>query len=189
MPIPTLPSAWTTERLRLRPFHCRDVEDVLAFANDLEWGRYLPVPHPYELRDAEAFLAVQILANPVAQPRWALEYQGKMVGSVELALEGGGLAGTLHFAIARPLWGRGLTSEAVGSVVDRAFEGLPGLFRIASHADVRNTGSWKVMEKVGLSREGLLRSVRFHRGERIDDVVYGIVREEWETRRTDEKRG
>ena len=33
-----------------------DAEDVLAYASDEEWARYLPVPHPYRLRDAEEFV-------------------------------------------------------------------------------------------------------------------------------------
>ena len=36
-----------TERLLLRPFAFEDVEDVLAYASDPEWSRYLiPVPDP-----------------------------------------------------------------------------------------------------------------------------------------------
>ena len=178
----TLPGRLETARLVLRPFRAQDVDDVVAFASDDAWGRYLPVPRPYGVAEAREFLAVQLVADPVYDPRWALEFEGAMVGSVELALDREARFGTLHFAIARRLWGKGLATEAVRSVVDNAFETLPSLVRIASHADVRNVGSWRVMEKVGLQREGLLRSVRTLRGERIDDVVYAILREDWVTR-------
>src|SRR5262245_56191796 len=46
-----------TERLLLRPFQARDVDDALAYRNDPEFGRFLPhVPQPFTLRDAEEFV-------------------------------------------------------------------------------------------------------------------------------------
>jgi RimJ/RimL family protein N-acetyltransferase len=42
-----LPDIIKTERLRLRPFSLQDVDDVLSYASDPEWARYLPVPQPY----------------------------------------------------------------------------------------------------------------------------------------------
>ena len=41
-----------TKRLSLRPFAFTDVNDVLAYASDPEWSRFLPVPDPYTLKDA-----------------------------------------------------------------------------------------------------------------------------------------
>ena len=35
------------------------------------------------------------------------------------------------------------------------------------------------MEKLGMTREGVLRSHEIRRGERIDDVYYGVLRDEW----------
>jgi RimJ/RimL family protein N-acetyltransferase len=70
-------------------------------------------------------------------------------------------------------------TEAVRSVIDRAFTDLPHIMRIASWADIRNEASWRVMQKVGLTREGVFRSCRVLRGERIDDVRYAILREQW----------
>ena len=39
-----------TDRLLLRPFDFRDVDDVLAYASEPKFGRYLPVPQPYTAR-------------------------------------------------------------------------------------------------------------------------------------------
>ena len=48
-----------------------------------------------------------------------------------------------------------------------------------ARTDARHKRSLRVMEKVGMTREGLLRGQGKGRGERIDQVVYGILREEW----------
>ena len=42
-----LPDVLNTAQLRLRPFRLQDVDDVLSYATDPAWARYLPVPQPY----------------------------------------------------------------------------------------------------------------------------------------------
>lgn len=174
-----LPHRWATDRLTLRPFRLEDVSDVLAYAGDETWGRFLPVPAPYTRDDAERFMALQLLADHTVSPRWALEHQGTVVGSVEAKFEHAEGVASLHYALSRQLWGQGLMSEAARSVVDRIFGDLPHVMRIESWADVRNVGSWRVMEKCGLTREGILRSRRVVHGERVDDALYAILREQW----------
>lgn len=182
MAFASLPLSWTTSRLRLRPFTLGDADDVFAYATDEAWGRFIPVPIPYARKDAESFIALQILADHATAPRWALEHAGKVVGSVELHLEHDVGVASLHYALARWLSGQGLMTEAVRSVIDRLFSDLPHIMRIASWADVRNAGSWRVMEKAGLQREGLFRSCRVLHGERVDDVHYAILRADWNPR-------
>ena len=82
------------------------------------------------------------------------------------------------YSIARPLWGRGLTTEAARAVIDYGFQSM-GLARIYSFANIENEGSWRVMEKLGMKREGIMRSNRLVRDERVDDVFYAVLREEW----------
>ena len=50
-----------------------------------------------------------------------------------------------------------------------------GFARIYAFADIHNEASWRVMEKVGMRREGVLRSNRLVAGERIDDVLYAVL--------------
>ena len=174
-----LPRSWSTRRLKLRLFRLADVDDVLAYATDEEWARFLPVPMPYKREHAESFIASQILADHSSAPRWALEQSDVIVGSVELALDHEVGVASLHYSIARPLWGQGLMTEAVHSVLDRAFLDLPHIMRVSAWADTRNEASWRVMEKVGLSREGVFRSCRVVHDERVDDVRYALVRPDW----------
>ena len=50
-----------------------------------------------------------------------------------------------------------------------------------STTDARNTQWLRVMEKLGMKREGLLRRDRLFRGELVDEVVCGMLRSEWQT--------
>ena len=69
-------------------------------------------------------------------------------------------------------------TEAVTAVVGWGFDEL-GLQKVYSRADVENVGSWRVMEKIGMTREGTLRSQGVNRGVRQDYHYYGILRTEW----------
>jgi ribosomal-protein-alanine N-acetyltransferase len=71
----------------------------------------------------------------------------------------------------------------VRAVVAAAFDAIPGLTRVFAFADPRNAGSLRVMEKLGMSREGLLRRHDAIRGELVDNVYYGVLREEWDPAR------
>ena len=166
-----------TPRLLLRPFRSDDVDDVLAYASDEEWNRYLGLPEPYTRRSAEEFVAKSILADSQTTPIWAIDYEGRVTGGIDLRVRGHGVA-EMGYSITRPLWGQGLTTEAATAVIAHGFEKL-GLARIQAFADIRNTGSWRVMEKLGMQREGLLRGNRVVHDQRVDDVLYAVLREEW----------
>lgn len=169
-----------TARLRLRPYRLGDVDDVFAYANDPKWARFLPIPQPYTRADAEQFLARQILQDRATHPAWAIEHDGRVAGGINLRLHLDHRLAEMGYALARSLWGQGLTTEAAGAVVEAAFTTYPTLNRIRAMADARNAGSLRVMEKLGMVREGTLRQNRVTRDEFVDEVWCGILRSEWE---------
>ena len=173
-----LPTTIHTQRLILRPFAFGDVDDVLVYASDPGWSRFLPVPCPYEIKDAEEFVARSVLRNWDEKPAFAIEFDGAVIGGVELGIEAPISVASLHYAIARAQWNQGLMTEAAGAVVDWGFQQFD-LAKIYSWADVENVGSWRVMEKIDMFREGTLRSQGVNRGVRQDYHYYGILRREW----------
>ena len=69
-------------------------------------------------------------------------------------------------------------TEAANAVINWGFQNFD-LAKVYSWADVENVGSWRVMEKIGMTREGTLRSQGVNRGVRQDYHYYGILRSEW----------
>lgn len=175
-----LPEEIQTERLVLRPYGFEDVEDVYAYAADKQWAQYLPVPDPYSRDDAIEFLARQVLLDRVVHPTWAITLDDSVVGGINIRFNFENLIGEMGYSIARGLWGRGLVTEAAKAVLDTAFATHSDLQRVRAMADARNLASQRVMEKIGMQREGLLRRNRLHRGELVDEVWFGVLREEWE---------
>ena len=174
----TEPVELRTERLLLRPFKLDDVEDVFTCASDPEWARYIPVPQPYARQHAEEFVAQRVLASWDTNPVWALVLAGRVVGGIGLRINLQHETAELGYSVAKEHWGQGLVPEAARAVVEWGFKER-GLAKVFARADARNRNSQRVMEKLGMTREGLLRSHVKGRDERIDDVCYGALRDEW----------
>ncbi len=180
MSIELLPEVIDTDRLRLRPWVLADVDDVLAYAADPEWSRYLRMlPSPYDRVHAEEFIARQLLLTRVTHPSWAIVLGDRAVGGVNLRFQFEDRLAEIGYSLARSEWNNGLMTEAARAVVDAAFTTHADLNRIRAMADVRNTASQRVMEKLGMVREGVLRENRVERGEVMDEVWYGVLRREW----------
>ncbi len=175
------PTELRTERLHLRPFQLEDVDDVFEYASDPEWAPYLPIPQPYQRHDAEEFIAKQVLASWETSPAWAVVLDGKVVGGLSVRIDAKNERAELGYAIARDQWGEGIVPEGARSVIDWAF-GERGLAKVFARAAAGNSQSLRVMAKLGMTREGVLRSHVKGRDERIDDVYCGLLREEWEER-------
>jgi ribosomal-protein-serine acetyltransferase len=72
------------------------------------------------------------------------------------------------------LAGRGLMTEAAGAVVEFGFAFL-NLHRIELHAGLENKGSIRVAEKLGFSREGVIRDGSRNAEDFYDCYVYGLL--------------
>lgn len=185
------PVTLTTDRLLLRPFELTDVDDVYAYAQDPEWARYLPVPRPYEHRHAVEFVARSVLASWDVNPAFAICVEGRAVGGINVRVDTDNATAEMGYSIARERWGEGLAAEAAAAVVDWAFSTFD-LARITAMADLENAASWRVMEKLGMRRDGVLRSERpsdASPGARQDMVVYSLLREEWRRRAPEQSAG
>ena len=88
-------------------------------------------------------------------------------------------AAVFYLAILRPeCWSKGFGTEATQLMVDYAFDTL-NLNRIQLHVYAENLLAIKIYQKVGFSREGILRQAMYRKGAYCDFWVMGLLREEW----------
>jgi ribosomal-protein-alanine N-acetyltransferase len=71
-------------------------------------------------------------------------------------------------------WGQGLTTEAVKALLNFGFDHLQ-LHRIEAGCAVENRASIRVLEKVGMTREGRKRQVLPIRGAWVDNYFFAIL--------------
>lgn len=76
------------------------------------------------------------------------------------------------------IWGKGYATEIARALIGHAVRDL-GFHRVYARADVRNTASWRVMEKAGMQRDGILRRDMIVHGEAVDHYLYSILAEEF----------
>lgn len=87
-------------------------------------------------------------------------------------------AADVGYVMGRSYWGRGYTTEATKAIVDWA-GGLEFVCRVWAVCDVENIASSRVLEKVGMQREGILRRYIVHpnvSSEPRDCFVYSKIR-------------
>jgi aminoglycoside 6'-N-acetyltransferase len=178
-----LPNIIETARLRLRPFRLCDVDEVLGYATAPEWARYLPVPQPYTPADAEKFIAGQVLLDRAVHPAWAIAHASAVMGGINLRFHCDQHVGDMGDSMARSYGGRGVATEAARAVMAAAFTASASLNRLRAMAEARNLGSLRVMEKLGMVGERVVRQNRLVRGESMDEVWCGVLRPEWEAHR------
>jgi RimJ/RimL family protein N-acetyltransferase len=76
-------------------------------------------------------------------------------------------------------WGRGYATEAAREMLRFGFGELE-LHRIEATCDVLNAASARVLEKIGMQREGLLREHMWLRDRWRSSYLYSILADEWE---------
>ena len=177
----------TTEKLLLRPFNLNDVDDVLAYTNDPEWARYQVNirPVPYTRKDAETLVAMfsdHTKWDAIGMLQvFAITLEGKVIGEIVLNQRNEDLKNErieLTYSLSRQHWGKGLMTEAARAVMNWVLQTY-SFNRMFAYCDPRNIGSRRVLEKLGMKREGQLRSHLKWNNEFRDQLYYGILRAEW----------
>jgi len=168
-----------TPRLLLRPFALADAPRVQELAGAPEVAdTTLNMPYPYADGVAEAWIAGhadQFLYRTGVCYAVTLQGEPDICGCVSLGMTQPHRRAELGYWLGAPFWGRGYMTEAAAALVDYGFRGL-SLHRITASHFARNPASGRVLEKIGMTREGLLRGHVFKDGMFEDLVVYGLMR-------------
>lgn len=172
-----------TERLILRPFTKSDVNDVFEYSSDSEWARYqVNIPHPFIRREAETLVAMfSDPSNWESLQIFAIVLEDKVIGEICLNQrdeDRQNERAELVYSLSRQHWSKGLMTEAARAFINWAFQTY-SFNRMFAICDPRNIRSCRLLEKLGMKREGWLRSHIKWNGKLRDQLYYGILREEW----------
>jgi RimJ/RimL family protein N-acetyltransferase len=177
-PRPTL----HTERLFLRPFSLEDAPAVQRLAGAREIAATtLNIPHPYEDGMAAAWIEThqeRFEKGELVNFAVVSKSDAVLVGAIGLHVSASNARAELGYWIGVPFWGQGYATEAGRAVVGYAFAALD-LNRVLAYHLGSNPASGRVMQKIGMIREGCLRQHTEKWGVLEDLVVYGILRDEW----------
>lgn len=166
-----------TERLILRAFRAEDAGDLFDYLSNPQTYRFEP-GEPID-RDEAVHPARDMAISP---DFWAVELKarGKVIGQIYLKqiepLEI--LTCELGYILSPAFQRQGYASEAAGALVSHSLT-AGGMHRVVAHCNPDNVASWKLLEKIGFRREGLLHKNIFFRRDSLgqpiwtDTFVYG----------------
>jgi ribosomal-protein-serine acetyltransferase len=106
----------------------------------------------------------------------------RLAGALSLTISRYTRSAEIGYWIGRDHEGRGLITRAAAAVLDQAFGPL-GLDRVSLHTDPANERSRAVARRLGFVEEGLIRQGTAFANERRDELVYGLLAQDWQQRR------
>ncbi|MET9956291.1 GNAT family protein [Streptomyces sp. NPDC006339] len=179
----TYPLRLTGQRVVLREFTLDDVDDALKIIGDDRVTHFLS----FDSRSRDEALAMIEGAVKRAQESPRTEFylavarrdDDSMIGFARVAFAGV-KAGKLGYAIAADEWGHGYATDAARTLTDFAF-GVLQLHRISAAIGPENTASITLVERLGFTREGILRDHVFTNGSWRDSVLYSVLAHEWQS--------
>lgn len=174
------PEWFETERLILRKPRTGDAPTIfITYAQDPEVTRYMTWrPHK---RVEDAYQAMELTLK-----LWedgsaysfliTLKESSSVIGMI--AIHPQDFKASIGYVLARANWGMGYMTEAADTIV-KWLLAQPDIYRVFATCDVENSASARVMEKVGMIREGLLRKYIIHPN--VSDIprdsyMYAIVK-------------
>jgi [ribosomal protein S5]-alanine N-acetyltransferase len=168
-----------TERLILRMFQKSDAATVATLCNNYNiFKSTLYLPYPYHLSDAIKWIECHyenFIADKSYEFAITAKETGEVLGAIALTNNKHFNQGEIAYWIGEPYWGRGYATEAAEAILQFAFE-EKNLHKVFARYFSSNTASGKVLRKIGMEQEGLLKEHIIKEGKYEDLVYYGILR-------------
>ncbi len=179
----TLPLPLTTRRLIIRDYTAADAAAVSAYVQDAAYWQYQRAEAP---TSEQIDTLMQWVVNEQAiTPRTmyflaaARRDTGEVIGEGVLKIiNPAERQGEIGFGVASKFWTQGYGFELGNALLDAAFQHFK-LHRVAAQCSPDNKGSIRIMQKLGMAREGLLRDIHYARGKWWSTLIYGILDQEY----------
>ena len=173
------------QRITLRPVCAADSALLDRWRLEPSVRRHQPLSDA-SLAQLHADLAHQEISNLYLgrgdKFQWIILSGAQPVGWITLVVTNWthGLA-EIGYALSSTFQRQGLMPKALALLIEDIFENTR-LRRLEARCSIDNIGSYRVLEAVGFTREGRLRSYFILDGESVDNYLYAILREDFRSR-------
>jgi [ribosomal protein S5]-alanine N-acetyltransferase len=168
----------TTKRLVLRIFQKSDAVAVTKLCNNYNiYKNTLYLPYPYTIEDALSWIEHHLdnfNANKSYEFAITDKESGELYGAIALSNNQKFNNGEIAYWIGKKFWGNGYATEAAQAILHFAFEEKQ-YHKVFARYFNSNPASGRVMQKLGLKKEGILID-HVRKENRFEDLVYyGII--------------
>lgn len=178
------PPVLETERLRLCKIVPEHAADMFEYSGDAEVTRYLTWSPHSSAKETERY--IRILQKKYADGSFndwgvVLKETGKFIGTCGYtSFDYEHNTAEVGYVLGKPYWGQGFAPEAVRRVMRYGFEVL-GLDGFTAKYMEGNDASGRVMQKCGMTLDGVYRHSMYIKGEFKNIVVYRVTKEQFYT--------
>lgn len=163
----------------IRDINENDKSSIVKYADNKKISNNLrdAFPFPYTFEDAENWLA--LLNDNLPRRAFAIASNEELIGAIgiEPCRDVNRFAGELGYWLGEPFWGKGIATLAVQNFIKYAFD-YYNLKKIFAYVFSSNPSSSRVLIKAGFKHEGCLRNQIVKNGVTLDQLIYGILKEE-----------
>lgn len=176
-----------TKRFILREITLGDAGAIFEIMRDPQVTHYFGSLPMTSLDQAiERINGIQTAFREHRGVRWAITERtsGQFIGSVGFwRIEKAHFRAEIGYELGPTWWGRGAMTEAVGAMLEFGFTCM-GFHSVEAQIDPANTGSRRVLEKLGFVQEGYFRENYFDPGRNhfTDTAVFSLLHANWEKR-------
>ena len=167
------------KRLRLRAIERTDIPTFVRWFNDPEVRKYLQMLMPMSLAQEERWFEAQL--GDQGRHIFGIEaLDGKLIGNIGLeSINWKNSNAVLGIVIGeKDYWGQGYGSEAIITLLNFVFTQM-NLHRVSLTVYEYNQRALHCYEKCGFKLEGCMREGRFHDGKYHDELIMGVLRDEF----------
>jgi [ribosomal protein S5]-alanine N-acetyltransferase len=177
-PAPTL----ETPRLLLRKLTIEDAQDIFAYASDPDVSRYVTWETHRTIEDSIKFIQFAMQRyekEPIGTWGIVMKETNRLIGTCDyFNWDPKHRRAEIGYVLAKQYWNQGLMTEAIREVIRYGFETMQ-LNRIEAQCFMENIASERVMQKVGMTFEGILREYAWIKNKFVDLKVYSLLRTEY----------
>lgn len=169
-----------TQRLILQEITWEDLEDIHWLHSFPEVDEFNTLGIPENLEATRKVIQSTIndqQAEKRKEIQWSIRLREEMtfigLAGMRISEERFRMA-EIFYKLAPPFWGQGYGTEVARALVDFGFDTLK-LHRIEAGTATQNIKSIRVLEKVGMQKEGIRRKILPIRGLWYDNYQYAIL--------------
>lgn len=165
-----------TERLLIRKFELKDLQAVYEYTSDVNVMKYIP-EGVFTEETAQKFIR-QNMGDEAEKFAVVLKDEHILIGHIFFGKYFGTHTYEIGWVFNPKFYNRGYASEAAKAILQFGFEKM-NLHRIIATCQPENPPSYRVMEKIGMRREGYFKKCIPNDDKWWDEYYYAILEEEW----------
>ncbi|KLO21664.1 acetyltransferase [Marinitoga sp. 1197] len=168
--------------IRLRAYSKDDIANILEYINDFDVKKYLMpgIPLPFRYEDE---LKWYEKLNPMKADNYSFAIErkedNKYIGGCGIvSVDWKNSVTTVGIFLGKPFWNKGYGTDAMKVLINFIFNEM-NVNKVKLHVFSFNKRAIKSYEKVGFKIEGILREEIFREGKYHDEIIMGLLRNEW----------